>query len=127
VADKPPLVIAVEAALRGPARWVRYAPGAKPVAGDPVVDVADDVFAMPPLVAAVEAALDTTVDTLRYLPSLTAFPSAAPTSVVAVSHQTPFDDEAMLAAAEAAVQDAILWLRYQPNGDEVGAVSLSAR
>jgi hypothetical protein len=127
VADKPALVTAVEGALRGPARWVRYTPGAKPVACDPVVDIADDVIDMPPLVAAVEAALGTTVDTLRYLPSLAAFPSAAPTSVVAVSHKTPFDDEALVAAAEAAVQDAILWLRYQPKDDEVGAVSLSAR
>jgi hypothetical protein len=83
--------------------------------------------AMPPLVAAVEAALGTTVDTLRYLPSLTAIPTAAPTSTVPVSHKAPFDDEALLSAAEAAVDEAVLWLRYQPTAGEVRAVSLTTR
>lgn len=131
MAEKPPLVVAVERALNGPATWVRYTLGpatrpspswqpAMPEAVQPVQPVAvaplpssdEDLSETPPLVAAVEEALGSPVETLRYLPSIT-----RPAAASAVAREMSTTDDALVAAVQVAVSDAVLWLRYSPATD----------
>jgi hypothetical protein len=139
MAERPPLVVAVERALDGPARWVRYAlgpadrfaPSWQPESAQPVVSAPlapppppseGDLSETPPLVAAVEEALGSLVETLRYLPSIAPAAAApgqqpAPLRPPAVPPETSTTDDALVVVIEAAVSEAVLWVKYAPSTD----------